>query len=264
MAAQTETLTEGIGLRGPLRKSVLLHLGLFGLITLYLFLQNWGRIQLGDPGSLGGGSVAVTPVAQLPLTRPQTRPNPLAADSPAEVPTPPKPEPRRQQEQPPPEPKAVAIPKGPAEPPKPKTTSRPTYRPEGTDRPNQVYSNLGRSISSPMYGGQNPGAGVEAGPSNPFGDRFGWYADLIRRRVAEKWRTGEIDNRIQTAPTIILSFDILRSGAVQNVRLIQRSGITDLDYSTQRAVLEASPFPPLPDGFQRNSATVEFWFQFKR
>jgi len=37
-----------------------------------------------------------------------------------------------------------------------------------------------------------------------------------------------------------------------------------LDYSAQRAVYEASPFPHLPDAYDRNDATVEFWFELRR
>jgi hypothetical protein len=32
----------------------------------------------------------------------------------------------------------------------------------------------------------------------------------------------------------------------------------------QRAIMEASPFPPIPPGFARSSAKVEFWFELKR
>ena len=37
-----------------------------------------------------------------------------------------------------------------------------------------------------------------------------------------------------------------------------------LDYSVQRAILEASPFPPIPAGFDKDSARVEFTFELKR
>jgi TonB family protein len=45
---------------------------------------------------------------------------------------------------------------------------------------------------------------------------------------------------------------------------MQRSGNPTLDYSAQRAVLEAAPFPPLPAGFERDSARVEINFELKR
>ena len=73
-----------------------------------------------------------------------------------------------------------------------------------------------------------------------------------------------MDPRLQTAPLVIVTFEILRDGSVRGVRLFQGSGYPTLDHSAQRAIIEASPFPVLPPGFERNSATVEFRFELKR
>jgi TonB family protein len=56
----------------------------------------------------------------------------------------------------------------------------------------------------------------------------------------------------------------MRDGSVKNFRILQRSGNSELDYSVQRAILEASPFPPIPLGYDKDSAHVEFWFELKR
>ncbi len=102
------------------------------------------------------------------------------------------------------------------------------------------------------------------GSAGAFGYRFGGYRDLIEQRVAQKWRTDEIDPRIQTAPTVIVTFEIQRSGSITNVRVLQSSGNRALDYSAQRAVFEAGPFPPLPQAYERSSADIEIWFTLKR
>jgi protein TonB len=73
-----------------------------------------------------------------------------------------------------------------------------------------------------------------------------------------------VDARIQTAPPVIVTFTIRRNGSTANVRVVQRSGNTLLDDSAQRAIYDASPFPPLPAGYERDDATIEFWFQLKR
>jgi outer membrane biosynthesis protein TonB len=44
----------------------------------------------------------------------------------------------------------------------------------------------------------------------------------------------------------------------------QPSGDYLLDTSAKRAVLDANPLPPLPQGFERNEATVELWFQMNK
>ena len=104
--------------------------------------------------------------------------------------------------------------------------------------------------------------GVGAG--NPMGSRFGYYVDILQRKVAEHWDTGQVDPRLQTAPTVVVSFEILRDGSTRNVRFLQRSGHASLDFSAQRAILDASPFPPLPAGFERNVVRVEFHFELQR
>jgi protein TonB len=134
------------------------------------------------------------------------------------------------------------------------------------DRPNQVYSSVGQALSSDMYGGRTgtTGGAVGVGPRGAFGQRFGWYRDLLEQRVGQKWRTDDVDARVQTAPPVIVTFDILRNGQIRDVRVLQASGNRALDFSAQRAVYEAAPFPPLPQGYERDSAQIEFWFQLKR
>ena len=97
-----------------------------------------------------------------------------------------------------------------------------------------------------------------------IGNRFPGYAKQIEELVAQKWRTGDVEARIQTAPPTIVTFDLMRAGTARNIQVLQRSGIPTLDFSAQRAVLEASPFPPIPPGYDRDSVQVEFSFELKR
>jgi protein TonB len=114
-----------------------------------------------------------------------------------------------------------------------------------------------------MYGVTSSG-GVGIGQSSPFGTRFGYYAQILRDQVARNWRTEQIDPRLKTAPLVIVTFELLRSGAIRDVRVLQSSGHFELDNSCQRAIYDAQPFPPLPAGFERNSAVIEFQFQLRR
>ena len=83
-------------------------------------------------------------------------------------------------------------------------------------------------------------------------------------RNVRRWRTNDVDPRLQTAPPVIVTFRIRRDGSSSDVRLEQSSGNKALDYSAMRAVYEASPFPPLPQAYERSDARIEFWFQLKR
>ena len=118
---------------------------------------------------------------------------------------------------------------------------------------------MSRPFSSRAGGGN-----VGIGPNSPLGNRFGWYTDLLRQKVGERWKTDDIDLSIKTSPPAIVSFEIMRDGSIKNIRLVQRSGVNALDYSGQRAIKEAAPFPPLPALFEKDSVTVEFQFELKR
>ena len=245
----------------PLVQSIVLHALVIGVAIGYGLLPSLRREEWGDPNALPGGGFAITPVSKIPLMVRQSRPNPVAAETESEVkqkePEPVKTEPKE-------DPKAIAL----------KTerekrrisdvaAEQSRYRPKEPDRTNELKTTVGRTMTNPMFG--VPGAGgVGIGTGTPLGSRFGAYADLIKRRIAEKWRTNDIDPNIRTANLVSVTFDILRDGSVRNIRVSQRSGIMPLDYSAQRAVQEASPFPPLPREFERDSANVEFQFQLQR
>ena len=111
--------------------------------------------------------------------------------------------------------------------------------------------------------GQTGSGGVGMGQGSTFGTRFGYYEELLKQQVARKWTTGDVDPRLKTAPPVIVTFTILRDGSARDVRVAQRSGNAALDYSAQRAVLDASPFPPLPQGFEHSQAHVEFRFELR-
>jgi TonB family protein len=67
-----------------------------------------------------------------------------------------------------------------------------------------------------------------------------------------------------TAPAVVVTFTIQRDGTVTNVHVSQKSGVEPLDISAQRAVMDSSPFQPLPVGFPHSQADVELRFEFKR
>jgi TonB family protein len=263
MPTHVDILEQRESLSRPVLVSVVAHAALFSSLALYASLPGHRGLQWGTPHALGagGGAVGITAVRQIPLPARSGTVNPLANDTESRVPAPPKPQPRRTAPEPAPD--AIAL-RG------RKTTPEPRRRPASTsqgyraqpDRPNQLYSSTGQALSSQMFGAQTGTGGVGAGGA--FGERFGWYRDLLERRVGQKWRTEDVDPRLQTAPPVIITFDILRNGTIRNVRILQGSGNRALDFSAQRAIYEASPFPPLPPAYERDDAQIEFWFQLKR
>lgn len=252
--------------REPVRRSfagsIALHAAVFTVVLASAWIKNRPRDTFGDPNSLGGGSVGVTAVKSIPFLTPQGPKNPVANDTDSQVPEPVAPAKPAVKA---PEPDAINLrsrnaPRKPS--PAPRDQSQKKYQQPLED--NQLTSRAGQSASSPLYG-MVPGAGgVGVGSGTPFGSRFGAYAALIQDKVARVWRTDEVDPRLRTAPPVIVIFDLSRDGRVSNPRLAQRSGNLALDNSALRAVTQAAPFPPLPPQYERDSATIEFWFQLQR
>jgi periplasmic protein TonB len=244
-----------------LAKSLALHGALLLFFVGYQYWNNRQRDRFGDPTSLGA-SAGVTAVAQIPIPRRQAPVNKVANDTESLTPSLPKPQPKTRPQREPEDPNAIALKKRPRKTqPEPYTPPQ-TYRPE-PPKPNQVYTPAGQAAVSPLFGVTGSG-GVGTSAASPFGNRFGWYEKLLRERVGQKWRTEDVDQRLKTLPACIVSFVIAKNGNVSGVKVIQSSGNYALDQSAQRAVYEASPLPPLPDGFERNTANIEFWFELKR
>ena len=277
MTAHPDILDRKDGLRTPLAGSLLFHVCVFGGLILAGWLSTAKTEQWGFQNAINGGSVSVTPVG-IPLPRRSPRVNPVATDSESNVPAEPVKEKTTKRE------KTIAEDED-AIPLKSKRTKKQTkervsatervstkepvrssrrYTPEQEHKPNQIHSSVPQAVSSPMYSGPPGMTGIGIANSNPFGNRFGAYADMLRRRVSEKWRTTDVDPRITTAPAAVVTFEILRDGKVRNIQLKEQSGILPLDYSAQRAVKEAAPFEPLPREYERDSAIIELSFHLKR
>jgi protein TonB len=259
MNMRRDILDEREPILGSVARSAAGHLALIGLIAGYSLLSGKVRDTFGDPNPNGGGSVLIQPVNSIPIPTPKGPVQPVANDTRSQVPERPQPKKAPPRKAAPKEdPDAIALRSKNA--PKPRPVP-PIATPPQPERPNQIYSPGGARTSSPLYQVQGSG-GVGMAQGNPFGNRFGYYADLVRQRVARNWRTANIPQN--TAPPVIVTFEVARNGVISNVRVVQRSGNTLLDYACQRAVADASPLPPLPAGFERDSADIEFWFQLQK
>ncbi len=262
MSNHIDILEERDSLRGPLFGSLALHVTVFVLIAVQALVGRRSREPWGHPDSLGGSTVGITAVSQIPLPSRGGLPNPLANDTESSIPEPPKPQVRTAPE---PEPDAVAIKARDRAKPEPRRRRTPASRSraEVAENRGQIYSESGRALSSPMVGRTGSG-GVGIGTGGPFGTRFGAYRSILEQKIAQRWRTDDVDARLQTAPAVIVTFSIFRNGSSGNVRVEQSSGNRVLDNSALRAVYEASPFPQLPIGYERDEAIIEIWFQLRR
>jgi len=268
MSSRVDILDEEESLTRPFAGALGLHVG----VVLAIMLGAWlGRASESFGAKDVGGAVGIEAVDKIPI--PHSGPvNPVANDTQSQVPQQPAPPVAREREEKKSSPNAV-----PLKMPEPKKKTAPTpstpqrFRPFDELEKNQIYSKSPPQVSSPMY---SPAAGsgqIGTGIHTTLGDRFAAYSDSIRRIVAQNWRTGDVDPQLHSAPAVIATFNLLRDGSVANLQLLQSSGIPSLDASVQRAIRDSShgsgsalTFPPLPDAYGKDSATVEFQFELKR
>jgi len=257
-----DILDQRESLRAPFTGALALHAAVVGGLVLYTFLL--GQRESFGAKDAGGAAVGIEVRKSIPLAATGVE-NPVAHDTKSQVPQPP----AKQEaaKEPPPSKNAIELKSKAAKQLRAKVETQPQPRRfKSFDEldPSKIKPQQAPAVANPLFS-EVAGAGrVGAGANTTLGTRFGEYSQRIQQMVREHWRTGDVDASIRTAPQLVVSFEIRRDGTIGTPRIVQGSGISTLDFSARRAILEASPFPPLPQEFERNTATVEFVFELKR
>lgn len=97
-------------------------------------------------------------------------------------------------------------------------------------------------------GAGEAGGGVKV--SSPEDFKFAAYGSIVREKIRSRWHPQEGMRGLKAT----VSFRIHRSGRVIGSNLEAGSGNFYFDQAAMRAILSASPFPPLPDDFPRQFA----------
>jgi len=84
---------------------------------------------------------------------------------------------------------------------------------------------------------------------------YAWYIQAIHRKIQERWEGRAIDGR---QPEVI--FEIGGDGRLRRLVIGKSSGNPAYDLLAMRAVGDANPFPPLPEGFGKPTLTVGLQF----
>ncbi|HEV8306728.1 MAG TPA: TonB family protein [Methylomirabilota bacterium] len=90
---------------------------------------------------------------------------------------------------------------------------------------------------------------------------FTYYLRQIQAKISERWtppRTAAIGGE-----RAVVLFEIGRDGQIKEPAVERSSGNALYDQSALRAIMEASPFPPLPPEFRAPSLKVHFGFEFR-
>jgi protein TonB len=249
--------------------SIFFHLTLAGLLVGFQMSDIGKRVQAGELTGGGRGPVMVNSVKSIPLPSRSGEMNPVANDTESAVPAPPptKTKPQPKAKAPVPDPQAIPLKKLKEIPPReiPPRSQPNKWEAKQPYRPNQLYTPGGQAANTPMFVVPG-GGGVGVGTASPFGTQFGAYATLLRDQVARNWKTSELDARIQTTQPVSVVFTIRRDGSLAqgSVRVSRSSGNPALDYSAQRAIMDAAPFPGLPPQYNGSEALLELQFQLRR
>ena len=203
------------------------------------------------------GAVAVNPVAQHSAARRATAPeNPVANETESQVPTPPaEAQTATQSAHPEPEPDAIPL-KG--------RNARKQAMEARSSAPNK-FREQQQDAAQPGLQRSGPGGELadvrHAGRRRRGGGRRFAVWDAVRlvcetaraTRWAQNWRTGDLRSASHNVGGGDYSL-ILRDGSVSRRRVSsQSSGNAALDFSAQRAVLDAAPFPPLPPQYPQEA-----------
>ena len=188
--------------KGPLTWSVLLHAGFFGSILLYASIAGLHGASWGGSGS-GGDALSVTLVsrAAVPLPPPSEESQNIVANESKGL---------SESEKRKPETGAVAIPEH--QPAIPEPTPRKTVQ-EKPPPANQVPFGQGGPVSGPygVFNANGAKGGLSlTGGGGDFGSRYGWYVDVVRRKVSENWLKYEVDPSITSARRVYITFEITR------------------------------------------------------
>jgi TonB family protein len=221
-----------------MRSSLLISLAVHLLISLIAF--NWVSFREVKFVPRQVYAVEIVTPAELPKEQPkQEAPKPKVEQPKVEQPPP-----EQEEEMPPPPPKPKK--------PKKKKPRRevPTTQLEKTKPPEETQEELAEPA---------PETGQMAFDTADF--PFAHYISRMRRKIAANWRVPEGSQGDERF--CVIYFRVLRNGAVTNTMIEQSSGLFIFDQAAQRAVVQASPMPPLPSEYRDDYLGVHFSFSYR-
>jgi protein TonB len=126
-----------------------------------------------------------------------------------------------------------------------------------TERP--VESRPAPAASLGQVAGSPAGVGALSLDVSDF--PHAWYLRQILQKIAAQWERQGQARQPDQVPQIFV--EIQRDGSIRTPRIEKSSGNSLYDHAAVRAVLEASPFPPLPQDWSRPSLRILFTFELE-
>ena len=181
----------------------------------------------------------------------------------------------------PPEPAAPLHPPEPAPPPAARTESRPVALPDPAKKRTEKKDRKEARKEAPRIASPVPPSPEPASPSTGSGSaapvpgtgsgitsldasdlEFAWYRALVTSALKSRWVRPVLEGD-EPSVTATVAFEIRRDGGVQDVRVETSSGVSVMDRSVLRAVIESSPLPPLPPSWREPTLPARFEFRWR-
>jgi len=89
------------------------------------------------------------------------------------------------------------------------------------------------------------------------------YQDSVKQKIQEEKRYPRWALRLRREGAVRISFNLLSSGEIKDIRLLGSSGIDELDTEAINAVKRASPFLPFPNDFGKRELQFEIDIVFR-
>jgi protein TonB len=223
--------------------SILLHGALFGGLLLWGVVGGFLHHNLwGNPGQ--GGAIQVSLVSNaLPLPADQPiNDNVLTTETPSKAPAPPEPKAKQTVDE-------TAIPISGKQAKSQQQTVAKTQQHQPQPRQNNLaqYGEQSGSAMPRATMAQNTGSNGPVSISNgDFGSRFGWYVEVIKRKVSQNWNRYEVDTHTRKGAMSEIYFRVNRQGVPSNFKVATASGSPTLDQSCLRATQRVDTFGGLP------------------
>lgn len=248
-------------LKKYLFRSVFFHVLLIAVAVGAAYFDRRGPGWGGVGGQLGGTKVNLVASAGIPMPNKEMVTESKAVDPTdslhKEEPKPKPPEPKTDAE------KIAPFKKERPLPPSPKSRTLENKTPSrDNDIPGQGGNpNLPTGYSQ-TPGPSAPGDKVIGQGGGDFGGRYPWYVDSVRTRIDQTWDRNAIEPAVRAARQAhtIMSFRINANGSVSNIRVVQSSGNSSMDYSAMRAMQSIDAFRPLPNDYMGSYVDVTFDF----
>ena len=90
--------------------------------------------------------------------------------------------------------------------------------------------------------------------------KYPLYQKQIEGKIGQLWSPPPLEVGSKGEETIV-SFQLNRSGRIENVKIEQSSGNSFYDQAALRAIYEADPLPPWPEGLHMDSLRIYFRFE---